>query len=106
MKWFNPRTGGALLYGSTKRVRGPGLTWTGYAPENREQDWVVLVRRIEETAPPMQFPGAEWTRAEPMDLGLEPAGFNHALNYWRMSVGENGMDELVVVSEASLNLPK
>jgi hypothetical protein len=31
-----------------------------------------------------------------MDLGLVPAGFDHALNYWRMQVGRDGLDTVAV----------
>ena len=44
VKWFNPRTGGALLDGSVKQVSGPGNASLGMPPSNPDRDWVVLVR--------------------------------------------------------------
>jgi len=97
VKWFNPREGGALQDGSSKRVRGPGPAWTGWPPTDTSKDWLALVRRVPETAPAMQFPGAEWRTAKPDELGVDPAGLQHALNYWRMHTGSNGVDQVVIV---------
>jgi hypothetical protein len=44
VKWFNPRTGGALQDGSVKHVAGPGRASLGDPPSDPDQDWVVLVR--------------------------------------------------------------
>jgi hypothetical protein len=74
VRWFDPRSGGPLREGSLRRVRGPGLAWTGGPPSEPDRDWLALVRRVEETAPATQFPGEEWRRGEPFDLGIEPAG--------------------------------
>lgn len=51
---------------------------------------------MDETAPAMTFPTAAWTTADLMDIGLIPAGFDHALNYWRMQVGRDGMETVAV----------
>jgi CubicO group peptidase (beta-lactamase class C family) len=96
VRWFDPRSGGPLREGSLRRVRGPGLAWTGGPPSEPDRDWLALVRRVEETAPATQFPGEEWRKAEPFDLGIEPAGLHHALNYWRMATGAKGTDRVVV----------
>ncbi len=45
--WFNPRRGGAVLAGSVKTVAGPGMQSLGFAPADREADWVVLVKKPE-----------------------------------------------------------
>lgn len=97
IRWFNPRDGGALLEGNIPRVRGPGLSWTGEPPADPHRDWLALARRIPETAPAMTFPGEAWAVASPLDLGVDPAGLNHALNRWKMDTGTNGVDEVVVV---------
>ena len=96
VKWFDPRQGGELRDGPVKRVRGPGLAWTGEPPSSPLQDWAVVVRRIAESAPATQFPGLSWKEAPPQELGVDPAGLNHALNQWRMAVGTTGMDEVVI----------
>ena len=44
VKWFNPRTGGALLDGSVTQVAGPGKASLGKPPSDPDQDWVILVR--------------------------------------------------------------
>jgi len=44
VRWYNPRTGGALLVGSVKSITGPGKRSLGTPPANPEKDWVVLVK--------------------------------------------------------------
>ena len=44
VKWFNPRSGGALVDGSVKSVTGGGVMALGNPPADADQDWVVLVR--------------------------------------------------------------
>jgi CubicO group peptidase (beta-lactamase class C family) len=103
IKWFNPRTGGELHYASLRRVRGPGLTWTGFPPGDPSRDWLALVRRVPETAPAtMQFPGATWHEMTPEELGVHPNGLHHALNYWRMHSGTNGVDQVVMARRGVL----
>lgn len=44
LKWYDPRNGGDLYDGSIKSVpRGPSRP-IGFAPYNKDEDWVVLVR--------------------------------------------------------------
>ncbi|WP_206667120.1 DUF5060 domain-containing protein [Seonamhaeicola maritimus] len=43
VKWYNPRTGGALLTGSTKTIKGGGLVSIG-TPPSAEGDWVALIQ--------------------------------------------------------------
>jgi len=43
VKWFNPRTGGALVDGAVKSVRGGGMVDLGRAPD--ANDWLAVVRR-------------------------------------------------------------
>ena len=45
--WYDPRQGGGLQEGTVNMVNGPGNPSVGEAPENRGQDWVVLVRKSE-----------------------------------------------------------
>ena len=45
VRWFNPRTGGALQAGTVKKVAGPGVKSIGEPPAEPEKDWVALVRR-------------------------------------------------------------
>jgi hypothetical protein len=44
VRWFNPRSGVALLDGSVKEVAGPGKASLGEPPSDPDQDWVLLVR--------------------------------------------------------------
>lgn len=98
VKWFNPRAGGELRNGPIRRVRGPGLAWTGFPPADISKDWLALVRRIPETAPAtMQFPGPSWREMSPEEVGVHPNGLHHALNYWRMHSGVDGVDKVVLV---------
>jgi len=44
--WFNPRTGGELLQGEVRELRGgKGRRWLGLPPAERSRDWVALIRR-------------------------------------------------------------
>lgn len=45
VKWYNPRTGGALRNGSVRSVQGGGAVGLGAAPSDGGNDWAVLVRR-------------------------------------------------------------
>ena len=45
VKWFNPRSGGALLDGSVKSVKGGATVSVGQPPAKPDQDWAVLVRK-------------------------------------------------------------
>ncbi len=42
--WFNPRTGGELMDGSRKSIKGTGFISLGTPPSDPEKDWVVLVQ--------------------------------------------------------------
>ena len=44
VEWFNPRTGGALQYGSVKKIKGGSRVSLGRAPADPQSDWVVVVR--------------------------------------------------------------
>jgi hypothetical protein len=43
VKWYNPRTGGALQNGTKKRIRGSGYQNIGQAPSDQTEDWAVIV---------------------------------------------------------------
>ncbi len=45
--WYNPRSGGDLTQGSVTRVQGGSNVSLGNAPSTRNQDWAVLVRRVD-----------------------------------------------------------
>ena len=45
VQWFNPRKGGDMKVGTVFEIVGPGWRSLGYPPEERDQDWVVLVKR-------------------------------------------------------------
>lgn len=45
VQWFNPRSGGALLDGSVKRIMGGSRASLGEPPASPEEDWLVVVRR-------------------------------------------------------------
>lgn len=44
VKWFNPRTGGALQNGSISSLAGIGLKSLGDPPADVSKDWVVVVK--------------------------------------------------------------
>jgi hypothetical protein len=45
VKWFNPRTGGALSDGPVKSVTGGGKVSLGHPPADANEDWLVVVRK-------------------------------------------------------------
>lgn len=45
VRWYNPRTGGALQTGSIATVTGGGRVALGRPPADPTEDWLVLVRR-------------------------------------------------------------
>jgi hypothetical protein len=47
VRWYNPRTGGELVAGSVRAVRGGRRVLLGAPPAEPNRDWVALVRRHE-----------------------------------------------------------
>jgi hypothetical protein len=47
VRWYDPRWGGELQRGTVERVRGGGRRELGEAPQDRLEDWAVLVKRVE-----------------------------------------------------------
>ena len=45
VKWFNPRTGGALQDGAIKSVTGGGKISLGEPPSAVQEDWLIMVRK-------------------------------------------------------------
>ena len=45
VEWFNPRSGGSLVRGSVRSVKGPGSASLGRPPADPGQDWTALVKR-------------------------------------------------------------
>ena len=45
IKWFNPRSGGDLMTGTTEKVTGIGFARIGFPPEDPGKDWVCLIRK-------------------------------------------------------------
>jgi hypothetical protein len=45
VKWFNPRTGGALQEGTVRSVQGGSKVSLGEATNDPSEDWAVLVRK-------------------------------------------------------------
>lgn len=45
VKWYNPRTGGKLQFSKVKSIKGGGIQSLGKPPEDKDKDWVVLVRK-------------------------------------------------------------
>jgi hypothetical protein len=44
LRWFDPRSGGALQTGSVERLQGPGRIAIGAPPADPERDWVAVLR--------------------------------------------------------------
>jgi hypothetical protein len=45
VRWYNPRTGGALRTGDVRTLSGPGAVSLGAPPAESGRDWAVLVTR-------------------------------------------------------------
>jgi hypothetical protein len=45
VKWYNPRTGGALLAGTVQRIEGPGKKNIGISPGDQSKDWLVILQK-------------------------------------------------------------
>ncbi len=45
VRWFDPRNGGSLQRGETRRVRGGGSVSLGAPPSDGSEDWVVWVKK-------------------------------------------------------------
>lgn len=67
--WFDPYAGGVLQQGTVAHVAGPGQQSLGMPPGNAGNDWVALVRRVDEV-PGSGCPGAAYVQATgPARLG-------------------------------------
>jgi hypothetical protein len=45
VRWYNPRSGGALQTGKVRTVNGPGSVSLGVPPVDTGKDWAALVTR-------------------------------------------------------------
>ncbi len=45
VSWYNPRSGGGLQHGSVRSVTGGQAVSLGDAPAQKDQDWVVFIRK-------------------------------------------------------------
>lgn len=45
VRWFDPRNGGGLQAGTVGAIKGGNLVSLGEAPDQKDKDWVVLVRK-------------------------------------------------------------
>lgn len=45
VRWFNPRTGGDLIGGTTKQIEGGERISLGPPPKDIDNDWLVILRR-------------------------------------------------------------
>jgi hypothetical protein len=46
VKWYNPRTGGALRDGTVRTIQGGARRALGAAPSDVTSDWAVLIRKV------------------------------------------------------------
>ena len=54
------------------------------------------------SASAVEFPAAEWPRAEPRSQGVDPALLRHALEGWRAATGKHGTDRAVIVRRGAV----
>jgi len=43
IQWYNPRNGGALVFGTVPSISGPGFQNIGLPPSQTSEDWVALI---------------------------------------------------------------
>jgi hypothetical protein len=43
VKWFNPREGGEQKIGNISEIKGPGIKYIGYPPDENQKDWVAVI---------------------------------------------------------------
>ena len=48
VRWYNPRAGGPLQEAGVILIKGPGSVTLGHPPQDRDQDWVALVTRVQD----------------------------------------------------------
>jgi hypothetical protein len=73
--WYDPRFGGDLQEGTVGTVTGGAPRSLGLAPDDRDQDWAVLVRRRPGSAPEPTSPVPAFTRETEMLVKLRtPVG--------------------------------
>ena len=46
VKWYNPRSGGALADGSVKILSGPATPSIGRPPADASKDWAVVITKM------------------------------------------------------------
>ena len=61
VQWFDPRSGGNLQTGTVQEVSGGGLVNLGLAPNSRNEDWTILVRKTTSVAETVTIDGREDT---------------------------------------------
>ena len=47
VKWYDPRNGGALQTGTVQVIPGGAVCSLGGPPKDGDQDWAILVRRVD-----------------------------------------------------------
>lgn len=47
IKWFDPRKGGKFQNGTIKEINGGDWVEIGAAPENKDMDWAVLIKKVQ-----------------------------------------------------------
>ena len=47
IKWYDPRNGGDLQFGSVVLVKATGLVSLGTPPNKRDKDWVILLKLVQ-----------------------------------------------------------
>ena len=47
VRWYNPRTGGALQTGTVTTIEGEAYVSLGLPPQDDDQDWVALITRAD-----------------------------------------------------------
>jgi hypothetical protein len=92
VKWYNPRTGGALQNGSVTSISGSGNVSIGNPPSDPAEDWAVLIKSFDVSAP-----------TAPGNLGLEVLGESSIKVTWTAaSDNESGISQYNVYRGGSL----
>ncbi|MHA7055798.1 Ig-like domain-containing protein [Aquimarina sp. M1] len=94
VKWYDPRNGGNLRNGSVTNVNGGGNRSLGNAPNNRGQDWVILITKN----------GSNPTENEPPSVSFATPNGNTSVQagYASFEVTVNALDSDGSISNVKL----
>jgi len=104
VRWYDPRTGGALQEGTVNSIVGPGSVSIGFPPTDGSADWVALVR----SDGPLADAGPDQFVLVGEELTLDGSGSlnpdgNPLTHSWNLGDGAAGVNGAII--EHTFNTP-